>query len=203
MAAKETPWGTWDHLPLPTVVEMFRGFDRPWWIAGGYAIDAFAGGGRREHDDIDVSVFASDHIALRRHLAAWDVHVADPPGTLRPWALDEALPEPIHDIWVRRDSDDPWRFQVMLNPGDAAGLVYRRDSRLVLPLSEATWTKDGVRYLAPEFQLLFKSRGQRPKDERDFQDCLPLLDSGQRSWLSGALELSDPGNGWLPRLGTV
>jgi hypothetical protein len=88
----------------------------------------------------------------------------------------------------------------MLNPGEAAGLVYRRDSRLVMPLAEATWTKLGVRYLVPEFQLLFKSRGQRPKDERDFQDCLPLLDSRQRTWLRGALELSDPGNSWLSQL---
>ena len=200
MAAKETPWGTWDHLPLAAVVEIFRGFDRPWWIAGGYAIDAFAGSGRREHDDIDVSVFGADHVALRHHLADWDVNAADPPGTLRPWALDEVLSESIHDIWVRSDPADSWRFQLMLNPADASALVYRRDARVVLPLSEATWMKDGVRYLAPEFQLLFKSRSGRPKDEHDFQDCLPLLDSRQRTWLREALELSDPGNSWLSQL---
>lgn len=200
MAAKETPWGTWDHLPLPEVVAFFSDFGGPWWIAGGYAIDAFAGGNRREHDDIDVSIFAADSALLRRHLADWEPQVADPPGSLRAWPADETLPQRVHDIWVRRDGTDAWRFQVMLNPGGPDEFICRRDERIRMPLSEATWSKDGVRYLQPEIQLFFKAKGMRPKDEREFRDCLPLFEPQQRDWLRAALDSFAPAHPWIADL---
>jgi hypothetical protein len=197
---KETPWGVWDHLPLEEVSAIFAGFDRPWWIAGGFAIDAFAGSGRREHDDIDVGAFASDQLALQAHLQDWELQYADPPGTLNPWPHGFELPADVHDIWARGGPGDSWRFQLMLNPGGPAALVDRRDERVSLPLERALVPKDGVRFLAPEYQLLFKSRGRREKDERDFADCLPLLKGSQKAWLKRALELTDPLNPWLGRL---
>lgn len=197
---KQTPWGIWDHISLEALLAELDGLTAPWWIAGGFAIDAFAGSGRRDHDDIDVSLFHADHLAAQHHLATWELHCADPPGTLRPWHPGETLPPHIHDIWARRSADDDWRFQLMLNPGGPHELVFRRDERLRWPLGQATWVKDGVRYLAPEVQLLFKSRGQREKDERDFEDCLPLMDAGQKRWLRETLEMTAPGHGWLGRL---
>ena len=35
------------------------GFDRPWWVVGGWAIEA-ATGFRRVHDDTDISILARD-----------------------------------------------------------------------------------------------------------------------------------------------
>jgi hypothetical protein len=198
---KETPWGTWDHLPLPDVIALLEGLEVPWWIAGGYAIDAFAGSGRRGHEDIDVSLFHSDHLAVQRHFADWELHYAvNPPGVLNLWEAGFELPSHIHDIWARRDADDDWRFQLMLNPGGPDEFVYRRDETVRMPLAEATFQKDGVRYLAPEWQLLFKSRGLREKDERDFEDCLPLLSEGQRGWLREKLTWEAPGHAWRARL---
>ena len=197
---KETPWGVWDHLPLEQVVSIFTGFSKPWWIAGGFAIDAFAGIGRREHDDVDVCVFASDHLAVQEHLRDWQLQYADPPGKLNPWPRGFELPAEVHDIWARGSEDDPWRFQLMLNPGGPAELVFRRDERISVPLERALFLKDSVRYLVPDYQLLFKSRGRREKDERDLEDCLPLLKESQRAWLKQALELTDSANPWLGRL---
>ena len=198
---KETPWGTWDHMPLEEAMELFRGLSVPWWIAGGYAIDAFAGSGRRGHEDIDISVFAADQLAVQEHLARWELHCADPPGTLRPWQGGEQLAPRIHDIWARRDADDAWRFQLMLNPGGPDQFIYRRDERLRLPLEQATLLLGGVRYLTPEVQLLFKAGSLRPKDEKDFDDCLPLLSAGQVRWLREALRLTNPEAPWLSKLG--
>jgi hypothetical protein len=197
---KETPWGTWDHLSLEETLALFRGLAVPWWVAGGYAIDAFAGGRRREHDDIDISLFASDQLAARDHLEGWELHAADPPGALRPWSETGELPRHVHDIWARGGPDDRWRFQLMLNPGGPSALVYRRDARVTQPIEEATFLREGVRYLSPEWQLLFKSKTPRPKDERDFADCLPMLSAKQRTWLADALRLTDPANPWLARL---
>ena len=197
---KETPWGVWDHASLAAAVELVEGLPVPWWIAGGYAIDAFAGAGRRQHDDIDISVLACDQLAAQQHLRGWELHCADPPGTLRPWWPGERLAPQIHDIWARRDAGDPWRFQLMLNPGGRDEFVYRRDERIRLPFDRATCVKDGVRYLAPEVQLLFKARDPRPKDEQDFRDCLPLMSSAQRDWLLAALEAVHAGTEWCARL---
>jgi hypothetical protein len=197
----ETPWGTWDHITLDEVVAVLDGLAVPWWIAGGYAIDAFAGSGRRDHDDIDVSLFHADHLVAHVHLSAWDLHCAEnPPGILRSWLPSETLGTSIHDIWVRRDADDAWRFQLMLNGGGPSELVFRRDERVRAPLERATFVKKGVRYMTPEWQLLFKSRGRREKDEFDFRDCLPLMSTGQRAWLRDSLGMADPENPWLARL---
>ena len=197
---KETPWGVWDHISLAEMVAELEGLSVPWWIAGGYAIDAFAGGGRRAHDDIDVSVFASDQLAVQAHFSDWELQCADPPGTLRPWLPGESLPPAIHDIWVRRNADDAWRFQLMLNPGGPDEFVYRRDPGIRMPLGQATFVKDGVRYMAPEWQLLFKARGLRDKDQRDFDDCLPLLSPVQKSWLADGLGREHGSHPWLERL---
>lgn len=193
----ETPWGTWDHLSVESVAALFAGFPGPWWVAGGYAIDALAGARRREHDDVDIGVFAADQLAVQAHLAGWELHAADPPGTLRPWLDGETLPPPVHDIWARRDAGDSWRFQLMLNPGGPGEFVCRRDERIRVPLGDAIWWRDGVPYLAPEVQLFFKAKAPRAKDEQDFADCLPLLSAAQRGFLSWALELVHPGHPWL------
>ncbi len=203
MVVKDTPWGRWDHLPLSEVVRLLEGIGVPWWIAGGYAIDAFAEDNRREHDDIDVGLFATDQLFVQAQLAEWELHCADPPGTLRPWASALPLPAHVHDIWARRNASDSWRFQLMLNPGGPGHLVYRRDERLSIPMEAAVWRKDGVPYLAPEVQLLFKSKNPRPKDEQDFDDCLPLFDWRQRTWLREALELVAPGHKWIDRTEAV
>ncbi|MEV0590446.1 hypothetical protein [Nonomuraea cavernae] len=36
----ETPWGPWEAAPLGEVVALMRGLAAPWWVAGGYAMQA-------------------------------------------------------------------------------------------------------------------------------------------------------------------
>lgn len=197
---KDTPWGLWDPLPLPALVEVLRGLHCEWWIAGGFALDAYAGRSWREHDDIDAAVFRRDQAELRTALDGWDVHAADPPGHLRPWPVGEELPSSVHDIWVRGSTTGAWRFQFMLDESDGAEWVFRRDARIRMPMDELTWERKGVRFIQPQVQLLYKARGRRPKDETDFEVVLPLLDEKRRTWLAEALSLSDPENPWLARI---
>ena len=197
----EAALGAWDPITPQEVAELLGDCDAPWWIAGGYAIDALVGRtDRRVHDDIDVGVLARDQVEIRSHLASWDLHCADPPGKLRSWGREEILREPIHDVWAREQTNRPWRVQLVLNPAEAGVWVYRRDARIRRPVSDLTWCVEGIPYLAPEVQLLFKSKTIRPKDEQDLEDSLPLLDSLQRRWLREALELVDPTHVWLRRL---
>lgn len=58
-------------------------------------------------------------------------------------------------------------------------------------------TAEGIPYLAPELQLLYKSTGLRSKDDVDAAEVIPSLDARQRDLLSRLLESAHP---WQRRL---
>ncbi len=204
-AAPADPAAPWDPLSVADVAELFQGIAVPWWIAGGYAIDLAAGRTTRAHDDIDILILRRDHRIVRGHLAAWECHMADPPGALRPWPGGTALPDQVHDVWCRANADDRWRFQLMVDEVDGARWVSRRDRRITRSVSDiGHLTADGIPYLRPEIQLLYKSRGRRPKDEADLAMALPLLDETELGWLRDAILLTaGDDHPWQSRIAEV
>jgi hypothetical protein len=190
----------WEPITPAEVADTLQTLKAPWWIAGGQAIDAFLG--RETHDpgDIDVGVFREDQLEVQAALADWDLQAADPPGSLRPWLPGETLPEGVYDVWCRCDPQAAWGLRLMLDESDDDDWVYRRMPAVRRPLSTLTWTLDGVPYLAPEVQLLYKSGTMSPANAADFEVCLPRLSSEQRRWLDTALALAHPGHPWRERL---
>jgi hypothetical protein len=72
---------------------------------------------------------------------------------------------------------------------------------LTRPVAELTGlARNGTRFVVPEVQLLYEAKHHLDKDEHDFQQVLPLLSPGQRSWLRHAVELVHPGDRWLAEL---
>jgi hypothetical protein len=191
-------YGAWEPLDPAGVQELLAGFDRPWWLVGGWAIEAFTGR-EREHEDVDLSILGCDVPALRAHLEpAWHLW-SNNGGTLRP--LNDKFPEPQHpesQIWIREYAAAPWILDLPLTP-DRDGLwSNKRLPGHVAPVEEVTWVADdGIRYLNPEIVLLFKSRLDRPKDRRDFDVTWPLLDAVARAWLAEAVRGLDSEHGWL------
>jgi hypothetical protein len=61
-------------------------------------------------------------------------------------------------------------------------------------------TADGVAVVCPKIALLFKAKGSRFKDQRDFDRALPHLDRTARAWLASVLEQAHPGHAWRGRL---
>ncbi len=55
----------------------------------------------------------------------------------------------------------------------------------------------GIPFLAPDIQLLYKAKHVRPKDQKDFERVLPLLDSKQRGWLAEQLRRFHPDGPWI------
>ncbi|BFV56364.1 hypothetical protein KCMC57_up14680 [Kitasatospora sp. CMC57] len=100
--------GPWAPLQPHEVARLLAGADFPWWIAGGYAIELAVGGAYREHGDVDVLVLRRDQARVRRWFGGWDF-LADPPGagTLRAWPTGIGLPGRVHDVWCRREPDEP------------------------------------------------------------------------------------------------
>ena len=195
--------GRWEPLSVAEVAALLGAMPAPWWIAGGWAIDLFVGPQTRPHDDIDVGILRREQLVVKETLGNWDLWAADPPGTLRKWQTGELLGPAIHDIWCRRWPDAPWSLQLMLNESDDEGWVFRRDHRITMTLARLrNRAADGTPYIAPEVQLLFKSRaGRREKDAADFEAVLPRLDGASRKWLAEAISLDDKRHPWLVRLG--
>ena len=191
MAASES--GPWQPLRLTATVEMFSDAPFRWWMSGGHALELHVGRSWRDHDDIDVGVMRRDVPALRSILDRWDVRVAAA-GRLLAWS-GEALEIGLHqnNLWCRRTSDGPWQLDVTIGEGDDEGWMYRRDPRIRFPWSEAVVrTANGIPYLAPDLQLLFKAKNPRAKDDLDAQVVIPELDQMRRDRLRWMLPSSHP-----------
>ena len=175
-----------------------RGYDRRWWVGGGWAIDLFLGRTTREHDDVDVVVLRDEQQLVRAHFAGWDLQVAHQ-GTLRQWH-GERLELPIHVIWCRPDPGSPWQLELLLMEVAAGRWHYRRDPQITLELERVGLVRNGIPYLVPEIPLLYKSKEPRERDEADLAAVLDELPEERRAWLAEALRIQDPAHPWLSRL---
>jgi hypothetical protein len=190
-------WGPW---AVPTPAEtgvLLDGFRGPWWISGGWAIDAFTGL-ERPHKDIDVTIFRRDVARLRQHFRGRCDLWAAGSATLRP--LDDRRPRPpswSEQLWVREHALAPWILDVQLNPGSARRWIFKRERTVIGTLHDATWiASDGLRYLRAELVLAHKARLARPVDEADLAAALPLLDASARSWLRDYVARESPTHPW-------
>lgn len=200
------PYGPWEPLTPAAIGELLGRVGVPWWIAGGWALDLFLGYESRPHDDTDVLVLRPDQLTVQRALAGWDLHAADPPKTLRPWLSGEELPVGVHDVWCRPSPSAPWALQLMLAETEGDEWVYRRDRRVRRPVAAlGCVSPDGLPYLAPEVQLLYKAAPTpRAKDSADFAAVAPRLPADRRDWLRDALAVCAPtAHGWPGSTGSV
>ncbi len=193
-------YGPWLSRTPQEAAALFQGYVGLWWVAGGWAIEAFSKV-RRPHDDIDLTVLWSGLAALRKHLSGrLDIWQADD-GTLRP-IVSQADPvsESCENLWLRASGADPWEYDVKVIHATSTTWTYKRDTRVTIPMEEALWVHEGIPYLSPEVQLLHKAPGLRQKDQADFDACVGLLDPQPRAWLRDALHLAHPGHPWASEL---
>lgn len=193
-------YGPWLPRTPTDVGTLLDGYSGRWWIAGGWAIEAFTGV-HRDHADIDPSIPRSELPLLRHHLAGRiDLWAADQ-ETLRVLlpqdAHDDQLPDSCENVWARPSGADPWQYDIILMRLEADTWVFKRDRRITRPVDQIVWSRDGINYLRPEIQLLHKARGMRPKDQQDFDTVLPLLADDDRNWLRAAIKLAHPDHPWL------
>lgn len=195
-------YGQWAPRTPEDVRDFFDGYGGTWWIAGGWALQAFTGV-ERHHEDIDPGILRAELPLLRAHVGDCLHLWAAFSGALKPVASDDPddLPDGCGQLWVRRSAADPWEYDILLGPGTTEEWQYRRDPSVRMPMADALWERDGIRFLQPEIQLLYKARGLRDKDRADFDATLPFLDDRRRAWLAEALRRTIPGHPWLAALG--
>lgn len=187
-------------LPMK-VAEIMVGFSKPWFVAGGWAIDLFLSRVTREHKDVEIAIFRQDQLELRRHLTDWGFKKVEE-GRLVSWLGSEWLELPAHEIHARNTHSDPNHLEVLLNECDGTHWIFRRNPLIKLTLTNAGMIskKGGIPFLIPEIVLLYKAKAPKSHDEADFQSVCRVLDSNRRSWLRQAIGACHPNHSWLESL---
>ncbi len=188
-------YGAWAPATTEQLAGLFAGAPFPWWITGGVALELHAGRSWRAHGDADVGIRRMDAQAVRGWLGALHPFIASN-GELRRWTGGPlSAGDAENNVWVKKEPDGPWWFDIAVGEGDERSWRYRREPSIGRDWSQAVLiSAGGIPYLAPEIQLLFKSKGRREKDDLDAQVVIPLLDHDRRRWLEAHL---DPGHRWV------
>ena len=192
----------WAPLAVDELARIFREISVPWWISGGWALDLYLGRQTRPHADTDVLILRRDQLTIQDFLSDWRLYKTHQPG-LAPWPTGEYLHPPVNSIWVGREDDGFWAFEIMLMETEGDEWVYRRLSSIRGPIADIGMrTSDGTPYVAPEIQLLYKGGGAfREKDTQDLLATLPHLPLEKRAWLLDCLRRQFPnGHVWVPIL---
>jgi hypothetical protein len=195
----EAARGTWAGLHPRAARALLAGLGAPWWVAGGWALDLFLGRQTRPHKDLDVGILRRDAPQVPAALAGWEFFAAHR-GRLARCDPGHA-PQHVHGLWVRPAPDSPWTLELLLDESAGDRWLFRRDPHIARPLREIVRRDpEGIPYLAPEVQLLYKAQRPRDEDAADFAQVLPHLEPDARDWLLAALTRSDPAHAWLARL---
>jgi hypothetical protein len=89
-------------------------------------------------------------------------------------------------------------LEVLLNENADGVWQFRRNRQVTKPAPEIYLTNDaGIRFLAPEIVLLYKSKNPREKDEQDFQAAAKHLENEAKQWLRNALSFCYLEHKWL------
>jgi hypothetical protein len=187
-------------LSVSEIDAIFSEIPVTWCIAGGWALDLYCGKQSRKHEDIDVILFREEQLTAFQHLSkGWHLYKAEQ-GKLARWEEGEFLTA-TKDIWVTKDSSSPWAFQIMLIDVNQDFWIYGRDKSIYRPKTDIiAKTKEGIPYLKPEVQLLYKGGSSeiREKDRHDFLTVFPLLKPQAREWLEASLKKQFPkGHVWV------
>lgn len=194
-----SPFGPWDSLTVAEVSSLLHDAPFRWWLSGGHALDLHLGKTWRSHGDTDVSILRTDAVLLAELLEDWDIWFAAA-GVLIPF--DGSTPDASksqNNLWARQAPGRPWELDILISDGTADEWVYRRQPAIRRPwplavLIDAASTP----YLAPELQLLFKSKEPRPKDHLDAEVAIPTLDDAAKKFLIEHLPHDHPWMRLLP-----
>lgn len=191
--------GPWRDLHPREVPQLLAPVRSPWWIAGGWALDLFVGTQTRKHGDLDVGILRCDVPQVLESMPGWEFFEAKDGHLNR---LRRGVPNlEVHSLWSRPLGQEAWMLELMLDESEGDAWVFRRERSVRRALDSAiAHTTEGIPYLVPEIELLYKANRLRPRDDADFHRVLPCLDTHARSWLRDALARLDVHHAWRSAL---
>jgi hypothetical protein len=180
----------WGVLAPRDAADFLSAARLPWWVAGGRALDIFLGKVTRVHKDLDIGIFRKDVASVLEFY-----------GALTRLVEGDVPRAEINSLWCKRANAAHWELELMLDECDGEFWVLRRDARIRRLLSSAIrCNPEGITYLAPEIQLLYKARATRAKDQADFEQVVSHLTHDARTWLRESLKSIEPAHPWIPLL---
>lgn len=200
--------------PLLGLAGFLSGLNKPWYVAGGWAIDLYLHECSRKHKDIDIVVFRQDQMAIQRYFLdkGWKLRkYRGDSEVLEPWLPDEKLELPDRGASAKSTDTEIEGMDILLSEKNGEQWRYHRDPRITHPIKTVGMYSDlGIPYLSPEIVLLFKARHlyidepnymlHRQADENDFQAIHRLLTVKRRTWLADAIAVLYPNHAWLKYL---
>ena len=196
----QTATGPWLAVLPSESVSWLSSLAVPWWVAGGWALDLFVGSQSRPHSDLDIGVLRRDVLEVLAALRSWEFFEAKG-GVLTRLREGEAPRADVNSLWGRPAQTTLWTLELMLDESDGDRWVFRRQTKIQQSLAMAVrHNSEGIPYLAPEIQLLYKARPIRAQDQADFDHVAPRLAPEARAWLRDALAIVDPDHHWLSAL---
>ncbi|MGB6307083.1 MAG: hypothetical protein WBF89_04755 [Steroidobacteraceae bacterium] len=161
MAGDPSILGAWQLAHPARCTDWFATVRAPWWVAGGWALDLHAGRQSRPHGDLDVGVLRRDVREALAALSCWEVFEVTG-GECTPLRTGAAPRSEVNSLWCRPKGASLWSMELMLDESDRDFWVFRRQPDIRLPLSMAIRrNSDGLPYLTPEIQLLYKAKQPR------------------------------------------
>jgi hypothetical protein len=153
--------GTWRATAPTDAAAWLAPLGARWWFAGGWAIDLHAGAQSRPHADLDVGILRRDAREVLAVFSSWQVFEIEA-GVLT-WLKPGALPRSsVNSLWCRPAGETPWALEFLLDDASEDEWVFRRQPDIRRRLCAIVRrTAAGLPYLAPEIQLLYKSRNPR------------------------------------------
>lgn len=192
----------WVNTPLAGIVDRCKQHELHFWVSGGWAIDLHLGHQTREHADLDISILRRDVPRLKEVFGDWEIFQTHAPG-LRYWNGTDSL-DSVPNVWIREGRDSPWTVEVMFQESEGTRWLYRRNQSVCRAIAEiGKVSADGIPYLRPAVQLLFKGGGSsyRDKDVQDLKSVLPTLSLEEKQWLLESLRTEFPGgHDWIRML---
>jgi len=172
----------------------------PWWVAGGWALDLHLGKVTRAHKDLDIGILRKDAAIVLAALPGWEFFEAKD-GVLAEIVDGRAPRVEVNSLWCKQTNAQHWQMEFVLDDSAGECWIFRRDRGITCALSKAIRRNaEGMAYLAPEIQLLYKARAPRPEDQVDFRQVAPQLDRNAQNWLREALMRTHPEHPWISML---
>lgn len=202
----------WDPLSLNELKQLLDGVSKPWWVAGGTAIDLHVGRSTRAHHDLDIMIFRNHCTDFQDALEGWDLRIPtgkwvgppnESPALFVPWPDRLMLGDWAGQVWCRRALHEKWSLELLISPGDGSMWTFKHDPSITRSLSDIGGTSDyGIPYLLPEIVLLHKARSAYVGEfaDADLESCIPSMDSQAVDWLREMIQRVAPQHHWLERL---
>jgi len=191
-------------------MQIMSGYNKPWYVAGGWALDLYIGRERRPHYDLDIATYREDQLTLQQHFAGHHLQkYTGPDGAeyLETWAPGELLVLPDFQIVLEKNEEGYAAVELLLNESQGDEWIWRKNQEVRYPKAQAGITSsEGIPFLSPEIVLLFKSQHvwggnvNELKDQRDFAELLDILEFERRTWLKTTLETHYPDHKWISQL---